>query len=265
MTGPATMDCHEVALTTGSLRVERFGSGPPLVLVHPEDGTLFLQPLIDALSDEREVHVVHLPGWGVTPGADDIDDVVDLALLVAEYAEHTAADPIAVMGVSFGAWVVAEAAVFAPRSCSHVVLVSPLGLKTNGYDERSFVDVYATDPDELRRLLYADHERMPDLATLDDDAFLRLAHATEAVARHGWAPYLHDPKLPKRLARVQAPTLVVTGGADEFVLQPDYARRWIELLGGPARHDELPDVGHRVEEEAPGELARRVLEFLGTD
>lgn len=252
----------EARLPAATVVVERFGSGDPVVLVHPEDGSLFLGPLIDALATRRTVHVVHLPGWGVTPATDDVQDVDDLALLLSDYAASEFTTGVPVLGLSFGAWVVAEAAVRDRHSFSHVVLVAPVGIKTVGREERSYVDLWATDPDELRALLYGDPARMPDLRALDEDEFLRLAHASEAVARHAWEPYLHDPKLPRRLARLATPTLIVTGARDRFVLEPSFGARWAELIGAAAEHVVMEDVGHRVEEEDPNELARLVHGFL---
>ena len=253
----------EVSLASGAISVERSGHGPPVILVHGEDGSLFLKPFIDALSASAEVHLIHLPGWGVTPGSSDIEGVDDLALVLSDYARSQFSAPTPVIGLSLGAWVTAEAAVFGPGLFSKIVLVSPVGIKTSARDERSYVDLWATDPVALRDCLYGDAERVPDLRELGDDEFLRLAHATEAVARHGWAPYLHDPKLARRLVRLTSPTLIVTGTDDRFVLEPEFGERWAERVAGPSEHVALEGVGHRAEEEAPDELAATIHRFLG--
>lgn len=253
---------EEVSLAGGTVIIERAGHGPPVMLVHGEDGTLFLGPFVEALGSHREVHVINLPGWGVTPGSNDVEGVDDLALLVSDYASSRFDSPTPVVGLSLGAWVTAEAAVHRPGLFSEVVLVSPIGIKTTPRDERSYVDLWATDPDELRLSLYGDASRMADLTALDDDAFWRLAHASEAVARHGWAPYLHDPKLPRRLARLTSPTLIVTGTHDRFVLEPSFGERWSKLITGTCEHAALAGIGHRAEEEAPDELARAIQRFL---
>ena len=105
-----------------------------------------------------------------------------------------------------------------------MVLVSPLGVKLGGRSERTFVDLYATAPADVRACLYGDPSRAPDQSALGDDEFLELAVAEEAVARYGWEPYLHNPQLRYRLARIGRPTLVVAGSADRFVLAPGYYR-----------------------------------------
>jgi len=259
-----TRRVEDVSLTSATVAVERSGQGPPVMLVHGEDGSLFLNPFIEALGTTREVHLINLPGWGVTPGSNDIEGIDDLGLVLSDYATSQFASPTPVIGLSLGAWVTAEAAVFDQGLFSHVVLVSPVGIKTTARDERSYADIWATDPNELRRLLYGDPSRMPDLSALDDDEFLRLAHASEAVARHAWEPYLHDPKLARRLVRLTAPTLIVTGTEDRFVLEPSFGERWAELISGESRHVALEGVGHRAEEEAPDELAAAIHTFLAS-
>ncbi|HEX7097246.1 MAG TPA: alpha/beta fold hydrolase [Acidimicrobiales bacterium] len=243
--------------------VDRRGTGERVVVVHGEDGALFLDPFLDALAaEQREVCLLHLPGWGVSEPNRSIEGVDDLALLLLDYLEMEHAPAAQVVAISFGAWVAAHAAVLASHRFAKLALVAPVGIKTAGREERSFVDIWATSSDELRASLYGDVSRAPDLRLLDDDAFLRLAYANEAVARHAWEPYLHDPKLARRLYRITTPTLVITGKADRFVLEPDYGQRWVERLGGPARAVELDGVGHRIEEESPNELASLIGDFL---
>ncbi len=260
---PDTTGCfEEVQLSSGIVNVERSGHGPPIILVHGEDGSLFLRPFIEALGANKEVHLINLPGWGVTPGSNDIEGVDDLGLVLSDYTMSQFASPTPVIGLSLGAWVTAQAAVFGQHLFSKVVLVSPIGIKTTAREERSYVDIWATDPGELRHLLYGDPSRIPDLRDLDDDEFLRLAHAAEAVARHGWAPYLYDPKLARRLVRLTSQTLIVTGTEDHFVLEPSFGERWAALVTGASEHVVIQGVGHRAEEEAPHELAAVIHKFL---
>jgi pimeloyl-ACP methyl ester carboxylesterase len=252
-----TVDVDGVALA-----VEHHGAGTAtVVVVHGEDGTVFLEPFVRELATGHRVVVLHLPGWGVSPPDDAMQGIDDLALLLDDYVT-VHAPGAAVVGISLGAWVVAHAAAVHGRGFGEVALVSPVGIKTVARDERSYVDLWASSDDELRSALYGDVSRAPDLATADDEVFLRLAHAHEAVARHGWEPYLHDPKLARRLRRLDMPTLVVTGRADRFVLEPDFGDRWVQRIGPNARHVRIDAAGHRVEEEFPARLAEVIAEFL---
>lgn len=239
------------------LVVEEHGAGDPIVVVHGDDGVVHLSPFVDQLAERHLVRLVHLPGWGVSELPRHVRSVADLAHAVLGLLDREER-LVPLVGLSFGGWVAAEAAAWCDRALSTLVLVSPLGLRSGPPDQRSFVDVFASSREEVRAATYADPDRAPDLAALDDDGFLRLAHAQEAVARFGWAPYLNDPQLGPRLGRVRVPSLVVTGAADRFVLEPDYPAEWLERLGGPSRHVALDGVGHRPEEEAPDRLAAAI-------
>jgi pimeloyl-ACP methyl ester carboxylesterase len=261
---PSAASVGTVDIDGVALAVEHHGAGAgSVVVVHGEDGTVFLDPFVDALAERHRVVVVHLPGWGVSPPDDTMQGVDDLALLLDDFVvEH--AQGASVLGISFGAWVVAHAAAVHGAAFGTIALVSPVGIKTVARDERSYVDIWASSDEALRAALYGDVTRAPDLAAAADDVFVRLAHANEAVARHGWEPYLHDPKLSRRLHRIEVPTLVVTGAADRFVLEPGFGERWVERIGPNARHVAIDGAGHRVEEEMPVQLAEIITDFLAT-
>jgi pimeloyl-ACP methyl ester carboxylesterase len=261
---PVAAAVETVVVDGVAVAVEHLGAGPAtIVVVHGEDGTVFLDPFLTALAARHRVAVVHLPGWGVTPPDERVQGVDDLALLVDDYVTQHAPHA-AVVGLSFGAWVVAHAAAVHGTAFGRIALVSPVGIKTVARDERSYVDIWASSDEALRAALYGDSARAPDLASADDDVFVRLAHANEAVARHAWEPYLHDPKLARRLHRIAIPALVVTGTADRFVLEPGFGGRWVERIGANARHVAVDGAGHRVEEEMPAELAQIITDFLAT-
>jgi pimeloyl-ACP methyl ester carboxylesterase len=143
------------------------------------------------------------------------------------------------------------------------VLISPVGIKTGGREDRAFVDLYATRPDEVTRALYADPSAAPQPATFSDEQFLELATAQEAVTRFAWEPYLHNPQLASRLARIRVPSLVINGAADAFVLEPGYFATFAGLIGDNATTRAIPGAGHRVEEEAPQQLAHEIATFCG--
>ena len=92
------------------------------------------------------------------------------------------------------------------------------------------------------------------------EAEVLLLRAHEAAARLLWP--LSDTGLAKRLPRIRVPVMMVWGEGDR-VVPFGYARRFAELLGGEARIERLPGAGHLAELDAPEEVARRVLDFLG--
>lgn len=244
------------------LQLSRSGEGPPILFLHGEDGLLFSRALISQLARNFTVLAPSHPGWrGKCPR--HIRSLDDLAYIYLELLDRLGVS-CGVVGCSIGGWLAAEMATKSESRLSSLVLVAPLGIKTTGRRERTFMDIFATRPTDLSAALYADESSIPDLTGFEDDQFLALAEAQEAVARFGWEPYLHNPQLPHRLARISRPTLIVSGAADHFVLDPEYYEKFCGLIGGAARHVILDRVGHRAEEEAPERLSELVAEFCGS-
>jgi pimeloyl-ACP methyl ester carboxylesterase len=69
-------------------------------------------------------------------------------------------------------------------------------------------------------------------------------------------------RLAKRLYRLRTPTLLVWGAGDRYIV-PAYAARW-QALVPHAQVTEVPDAGHMVPTERPGELATALAAFLGS-
>lgn len=244
------------------LALENLGTGPPLLYLHGEDGTLFNRRFLEELAAAREVVVPSHPGWGTTPRDPHMTGVEDLAFFYLDALELLDRGPVPVVGSSVGAWIAADLATKCERDVSALVLVAPLGLRVGTRDEADFVDLFATSPDEVITTLYADPDNAPELGDLEDDDFLTLARAQEAMARFAWEPYLHSTKLAARLPRITVPTLVVWGSDDRFVRNPAYYPTYAERIGGNAVTHVVPGCGHRVDEEAPDELAQVIAEFL---
>ena len=81
-----------------------------------------------------------------------------------------------------------------------------------------------------------------------------------AAAGLGWNPYLHNPKLRKRLPRIKVSTLVVRAERDSLIPEPHAQTYAAEIPG--ARLGKVPDVAHMISIERPVELAAVVSDFL---
>ncbi len=243
------------------LEVDRYGSGPPLLFLHGDCGTMFEMPLISALAAEFDVHVPRHPGWGATRPVSPLATIPDLAEHYAEYIVRIGT-PAAIVGVSVGAWIAAQYVATAAAQPEHLVLVSPIGVKVGARDERTFTDIYVLSKPDFVRTMYSDSSAIERFRGLDDDAYLALARAEEAMALYCWQPYMHDPKLPSRLHRIRSKTLIVHGASDRFVLAADYFQRYAELVGANAACVAVPGAGHRLDEENPQAVARIVMDFV---
>jgi pimeloyl-ACP methyl ester carboxylesterase len=246
-----------------SFEVLEVGEGAPLVFLHGEDGLRWSEPLIQELAANFRVHAPHHPGWGGSTRPRYMGDARSIALAYVEYLEEQVDGPAIVVGCSFGGWVAAELATFSRAPIAGLVLASPTGVKLGERDERDYVDIFMQGFDALPGVLYGDPSHAPDLTDLSDEDYVYLAVAQEATARYAWRPYMHDQTLRHWLRRISAPTLVVAGTDDRFTLISDFYDRYAELIGpAGATLRRIEGAGHRVEEEAPAELARLIKEFI---
>jgi pimeloyl-ACP methyl ester carboxylesterase len=252
---------ERVPVAGTELEIRRLGRGQPLVFLHGEDGLLFAGQFLERLASRFEVIAPSHPGWGRSPRPAHVRSIDDISYIYLDLLDTLDA-PAVVVGASMGGWLAAEMATKTQAHQSGLVLVAPVGVKLGGRLDRTFIDIYATPPDTVRASLYGDVARAPDLSALGEDDFLRLAAAQEAVARYGWEPYLHNPQLRHRLARIRLPVLVVAGGADRFVVAPGYYESYAGLIGPNAELSVIDGAGHRPEEETPDELARIVNGFV---
>jgi len=99
----------------------------------------------------------------------------------------------------------------------------------------------------------------PDLPSSVEEFEARLT-ADRAGARFAWEPYLHNPKLPRRLARVRQPVLVMWGAADRL-LPPACAEAWKTALPH-ARVCIVPEAGHALGLERAEPAAHEIDDFL---
>jgi pimeloyl-ACP methyl ester carboxylesterase len=249
----------EVTIGGCRLDVRRFGAGSPLVVLHGEYGIRFAGDFVESLGTRYEVFVPHHPGWAGSSRPTHIETVRDVALVQQEFLEGFG-QPVPVVGLSFGGWVAAEVAATRPDLVASLVLVSPIGIKVGGREDRDFVDIYVTASDQRRGLLSA-----AEGPAMDADLALEITKAEEAVARYCWSPYMHDPGLRHRLRRITAPAIVVSGSADRFVLHPDYFETYARLIGAGAPHREIAGAGHSLEEEMPGVTVDVVHEFVALE
>lgn len=205
------------------VRVRRQGNGRPIVYLHSIFGEVGALPFFDGLADAGfEVFAPELPGFGQSgalPGCQRLEDVV---FHLRRLFDALGIEQTVLVGSSLGGWLAAEIGVWFPDRIEALVLIDALGIRVE--DEVPF-DIFGSSHHDLWAAAFGDGGDLirflgPVLAESEDgpDAIrLHLFRAMEATARIGWNPYLHDPKLPARLASLRAPTLIAWGGADRVV------------------------------------------------
>lgn len=244
------------------IRLLTCGAGPPLLYLHGA-GDLGAWP--DALTGLAERCTVYRPDHPGFSGSDDragIDSIHDLAFFYLDLLDALELDAVALVGASLGGWLAADLATLAPSRADRLVLVDAAGVRA----EADAPDMFTLSPPELAAVLYhgeaARAAAVEQASGIEADAtvFDRYLRNRMATAHLGWNPYLHDPKLPGRLHRVTAPTLIVWGVQDRL-LPVAYARRWAELLPA-ARLEMIEDAGHLPFIEQPDAFVSAVGGFV---
>jgi pimeloyl-ACP methyl ester carboxylesterase len=203
-----------------SVEIRRAGSGPPLLYLHAEQYFERVTPYLDALARKWTVIAPRHPGYGATSGATEFRSVDDLAYLYLDLLDELKLNKVVLVGASLGGWIALEMCVRNHARLSKLVLVSSVGVKFSGREERDFADLFYMPDIETFPMLFADPKRhAPDYATMSSGQLEELARERQMLAHYGWRPYLHNPALKRWLHRVDLPTLVVWGAADRFASQ----------------------------------------------
>jgi pimeloyl-ACP methyl ester carboxylesterase len=242
------------------LEILRCGRGRPLVVLHGMDSIAPAAPFLDLLGRHAEIIAPSSPGFGHSPRPEDFDTIYDLVHLYLALIDDLPHDEVDLVGLSFGGWLAAEMAVASCRKLRKLVLVDPVGIKVGTPETRDILDVFNTNPAEVRRRAWHDPARAPDYDAMSDDELVVHARNWEALCLYAWHPYMYNPQLKHWLGRIRVPTLVLWGAGDRMVTS-EYGRTYTGLIPG-ARFESIDEAGHHPEEEQPERFAERVAAFL---
>jgi len=285
MTDASTIERTERTIRVGrrDIFVTEAGSGTPVVLLHGggagATGASNYSRNIDVLAEHFHVIVPDMPGYGQsTKEIDHEDPFGDLASAIRGLLDELGIDRAHLVGNSYGGAAALRLAMDRPDKVDRLILIGPggvgttRGLPTKGLN--SLLSYYGGEgPTKeklesfIRDFLVYDGSAVPDdLVELRYQASIQ----PEVVAN----PPLRRPSGPKalrtllrmdftrdrRLARVQAPTLVIWG-ADDKVNRPS---------GGRMLAETMPDcdlylaakTGHWVQWERPELFNALALEFF---
>jgi proline-specific peptidase len=270
-----------------TLAYRRLGSGPKLVC-HPGGPGFSSRYLADLGGLDRELELILLDPRGTgesDPAADPRGYLIeDYAGDVEELREHLGLEQLNLLGHSHGGVVGMEYAATHPERVEHLILASTL--PTHGPDQE--VAMQAAIESRSGEPWYADAREALEAeaaATFADGAELAelcrrmmpfyYAHYGEREQAHvaslegdkvnpdatrQWESELWEHfDLRPKLARIAAPTLVLTGEED-FIAGP--AAQEFEALPN-SRRVVIEDCGHISFVEAPEAFREAVLSFLG--
>jgi pimeloyl-ACP methyl ester carboxylesterase len=243
------------------LEVLRRGSGRPMLLLHGFDTIDPASPFLDLLGRHGEIVAPSAPGFGGSPRPKDFDTVYDLVHLYLEVLEMLRGNKVTLLGFSFGGWLATEVAAACSHRIDKLVLVDPVGIKISDRETPDILDIFNRSPDEVRRRSWHDPNRFaPDYDAMSDEALTVRARNREALCLYAWHPYLYNPQLPRWLAAIKVPTLVLWGASDG-VVTPAYGSTYSRLIPG-SRFEMIEAAGHHPEIEQPEAFVERVAAFL---
>jgi pimeloyl-ACP methyl ester carboxylesterase len=242
------------------VRVLEAGHGDPLLFLHSAVGAGVWTDGIARLAQRFRVLLPDHPGFGPSPLPEWLVGMDDMVFHYMDFLDAmNINDPVRVIGASLGGWIAAEFAAFHPERVKKLVLVDAAGLRIPAVP---MPDVFRLPSQEVLPLAFHDLSKAMAIMPKDfgPDSLVQMFHDRSAFARLAWNPYLHDPKLPRRLRRATVPTLIVWGQQDRLI-PPVYAEEYKRLLPS-AEVAYLDQCGHDPTIEQPEEFARVAVEFL---
>jgi pimeloyl-ACP methyl ester carboxylesterase len=144
-----------------------------------------------------------------------------------------------------------------------MALISPVGIKVSDeHKGAEILDIFSFHWADLPNVLFHDQRNVPGAGSNPTQLDLEeSALAREATALYTWMPYMHNPKLMKRLEMVSVPTACAWGNMDKFT-----GREYARAYAGCVKSNELQvidDAGHFPHIERPDEVAAFVAKTFG--
>ena len=252
-----------------SVAHHRVGSGEPLLLVHGLGGVgRYWDPLLPAFTEQYDVIVVDLPGFGGSPSLPGSAVAVEaLATALAGLLDDLGLADVHVVGHSVGGYVAFELAVLGRART--VTGLAPAGLWGGQHQAgRSTARLrashrFAAVTRPVARPLVRITTRLPKALIphgLSAEAALALYDAYSSAP--GFEPVLAGVNSTPfaRGDRLTMPVTVVFGARDTVILAQDRNR---DRLPAHTRWVEFPGAGHNVPWERPEDIIRTVTETTG--
>ena len=236
----------------------RDGRGAPLLYLHGAGAGGRWLTFQARLAERFDVLAPSHPGHGGSPAAEWIEHISDLAFHYLDLLDTLGLDRVHLLGASFGGWIAAELATMASHRLDSLVLIDPVGIKVEGW---IYPFLFGVDPLQLVATIF--HNPMAALALAPSDTSIdtlaMLYRQSTALARVEWNPYLYNPLLRRRLARITTPTLLCWGAHDRLAPLA-CAEAWRKEIPGAALRV-FEESGHVPHLEEPEALAAAVIEF----
>ena len=240
--------------------IDQQGEGRPVVLLHGGGGPPSMGALPSALSQDFEVITPVHPGFAGTPRPDWHDSIDDIALAYLQLLEQRDLGDVLVVGSSIGGWIASEMSVREHRRIGGTVLLNAVGINVDGID---LADFFSLTPQELIRASFHDPAQAPDPTQLPPEARAIQAANAATLAVYAREPYMHDPKLRRRLGLVPTPVAAIWGESDQIAPEP-YGRAYAASFPN-GRFELISEAGHLPHLEQPELVLDAIHRFAAGD
>lgn len=263
---PSTIKSENKTLNIAGKKTQLtiLGEGPPLLYLHSAGGETEPIAFHKKLAEKHTVYLPAHPGFALSEGLDQIDDINDMAWHYVDLIQELGLEDVPVVSYSLGAWIASEVKLLRPRLIGPTVMIAAAGLHVDG---APMAELFIDEFDDLRQLLFFNPESQeakdyfPN--DVNDPRILMWLRAREATARVGWNPYLHNPKLLQHLHRLDSPVQLIWGKQDKLI--PAAHGQYYAAHLPNAKLIELEECGHMVPYEKTEEAAEIALDFLLTE
>lgn len=214
-----------------------------------------------ALAEHFHLYAPDTPGFGLTERPDWMRDMSDYVLYFRDLLDTLQLQQVNIVGHSLGGWMAAEIAVWYPERVNKLVLANAAGIRVKG---SPIADLFAMNPQEIVAICFEDPMAALPLMPpeVNADYLLDQYRQSMTLATLAWNPS-YDPKLERRLARLECPTLIIWGVND----------RLIPLVYGEVFHRciansqlvKLEGTGHMPMFEQPAAWSAAIQEFLSQE
>ena len=258
----------------------RAGNGDTVVYLHDILGDIHAQPegtedslrFLEKLSESFDVVAPAIPGYRASLEAQEaVYDLEDMALIFDDLLAGLGSGKAAVVGLGLGGWVAAEVATRNPERIGKLVLISPAGISLpetpiNRLIFPAFSPRARSGFGEMRTLLFGDPESesgkrlIPDPPGLSPEWQQTMRYCAKGSARIGWKPqFLYNRRLPQRLRRVTADTMIIASRTDDLVPFENF-QTYADGIAGA----ELVEMegSHMLPFDHPDEVAASVVRFV---
>lgn len=242
--------------------VDTGGTGVPVVLLHPNTGTVEVwEPQIATFAAAGyRVIAFDRKGWGKSvaspaSGAAAGSVAGDLDAL----ADHLKLEKFHLLGVAGGGFIALDFAAWRPERVRSLVV----GGSTGSFQDKEVAEFIARIAiPEIRKQSPHYREIGPSYRGANPEGTARWIAIDEHARQPGteFQPQLRTPNTFAKIAGIAAPALLIAADAD-LLAPPALMRLW----GAHLRHHEwavIHDAGHAMAWEQPGAFNDKVLDFL---